>query len=202
MNTLSQSGRQAILVALAIPITSIFFNQDCLATTSPRPGAHAPEHVRQHAVRSQVSFDTPGAWRSKAKDAKKSRDDVAKRGGASNAVTGVLEVPVLCFGFNNTNLPANTAADLQQELFDGPWPTGTLSEYYLEISYGKFTFDGDVVNIGNLSSNDTFYEAGVNGLSSAPFTYVDEALNLADANIDFVPHTTTMARMAYRTQGR
>ena len=93
MNTLSQSGRQAILVALAIPITSIFFNQDCLATTSPRPGAHAPEHVRQHAVRSQVSFDTPGAWRSKAKDAKKSRDDVAKRGGASNAVTGVLECP-------------------------------------------------------------------------------------------------------------
>ena len=185
MNYLTQSGRHAFLVALGIPIASLFFNPDCLATTSPRPGTHAPEHVRQHASRSQVSFDTPGAWRAKARDAKKNREDVTKRGGASDAVTGVLEVPVLCFGFNNINLPANTVPNLQQELFDGPWPTGTLSDYYREISYGQFTFDGDVVNIGNLSSNDTIYEAGVNGLSSAPFTYVNEALNLADANIDF-----------------
>ena len=79
---------------------------------------------------------------------------------SSGAVTGVLDVPVFCFGFKNVALPANTVENLQKELFDGPWPTGTLSDYYREISYNKFTFDGVVKEIGDLSNNDTFYEGG------------------------------------------
>ncbi|MCH2132201.1 MAG: M6 family metalloprotease domain-containing protein [Phycisphaerales bacterium] len=176
-------GIAALAIAIAptcLLLTSPF---DIQATTAPAPGVTAPKHVVDHAKRSQVTLDDPGAWRGKAKAAKANREAGFR---SNNAVTGVLEVPVICFGYNNIALPVNTVPDLQQELFDGPWPTGTLSEYYLEISYNKFTFDGQVLDVGALANNDNVYEGGQNGLgANQPFVYVNEALDLADGMVDF-----------------
>ena len=186
-------GSGCILATAIIP-TLLLTSNPTAATTTPAPGVTVPQHMIDHAKRSQVTFDTPGAWRNKAKAAKLARE-MAGQGGERNgaapvnrAVTGVLDVPVLCFGFNNVNLPVNTAVDLQQELFDGPWPTGTLTEYYYEVSYGNFTFDGRVFDIGNLANNDNVYQGGGNGIGGAGqlvYSYLDESLTIADAGIDF-----------------
>ena len=179
-----KSHRFSITATAVIAPLVLFASSSLIeATTSPAPGKEIPDHVLKHLSRSQVSLDSPGAWRGKAKAARDARKSGQR---SSGAVTGVLDVPVFCFGFNNVNLPADTVANLQTELFDGPWPTGTLSEYYREVSYGKFTFSGVVSNIGNLTNNDTFYEGGSNGMDNdEPFVYVTEALQLADATTDF-----------------
>jgi hypothetical protein len=50
-------------------------------------------------------------------------------------VSGTKSIPVLTAQFNNTRADPYPVADLQKELFDGPWSTGTMTEYYQEISY-------------------------------------------------------------------
>ncbi len=153
------------------------------ATTSCSHGGTLPDHVVEHLRRSQVSVETPGAWRGKALEAKLARAGL--RAGP-RGVSGVLQLPVIVNGFANVNIPANTVANLQTEIFDGPWPTGTLAEYWTEVSYGAFTFDGRFVNGGNLPSNDTVYEGAVNGLSGNLMKkYITDALATVDSAIDF-----------------
>jgi hypothetical protein len=55
------------------------------------------------------------------------------------AVSGTRKIPVLMSRFSNTAAAPFPEANLQKELFDGPWPTGTMTEFYKEISYGLFT---------------------------------------------------------------
>jgi hypothetical protein len=46
------------------------------------------------------------------------------------AITGSKLVPVFAAKFANTGADPYAAANLQAELFDGPWPTGTMTQYY------------------------------------------------------------------------
>ncbi len=103
------------------------------------------------------------------------------------AITGSRSIPVLTVKFNNTPADPYAPANLQQELFDGPWPTGTMTDYYREISYGRFTVTGTVAAWRKLSQNDTFYEAGCNGLCNASKVgdLLKETLDLNDATVDF-----------------
>ena len=55
------------------------------------------------------------------------------------AVAGAVEVPIATVQFSNTLSPPYPVADLQQALFDGPSPTGTMSEHYREMSGDRST---------------------------------------------------------------
>ncbi len=177
--------RTGLIAATTIAATGLTIDMG-LATTCCSSGGELPEHVVNHLRRSQVSINTPGGWRGKALAAKQVRSGLRS---GPRGVTGVLDVPVLCFGFNNVNIPANTVANLQTELFDGPWATGTMSDYWLEVSYGAFTFDGTVFNAGNLAQNDTVYEAADNGMTAANITaYVSGAVQGADATVNFAQY--------------
>jgi hypothetical protein len=61
------------------------------------------------------------------------------------AIEGKKAIPVLPLKFNDTGADPIDVATLQRELFDGPWPTGTMTEYYREISYGRFEVTGQVL---------------------------------------------------------
>src|SRR5687768_2604204 len=45
------------------------------------------------------------------------------------AVEGKVEVPIVAVTFANTAGTPYPVANLQRQLFDGPWPTGTMSEH-------------------------------------------------------------------------
>ena len=63
--------RGAAIAAAVVPVIFLFNTpNNTQATTGPAPGVEAPQHVIDHAKRSQVSLDTPGGWRGKAKAAK------------------------------------------------------------------------------------------------------------------------------------
>jgi M6 family metalloprotease-like protein len=107
------------------------------------------------------------------------------------ALTGTKYMPVLIGLFNNTGSPPFPASDLQDELFDGPWATGTMTDYYDEISYGDFSVDGTVADWVTVSHDDTYYEgsSGCNGLSSGcgakTGEFLKELLDANDATMDF-----------------
>ncbi len=72
----------------------------------------------------------------------------------------------------------------QQMLFDGPWPTQTMKEYYQEISYGDFTIIGEVTAIWYRANNGHDYYGYANGSARAA-ALVKEACQKADPDIDF-----------------
>jgi M6 family metalloprotease-like protein len=107
-------------------------------------------------------------------------------------VSGTRAVPVLLATFNNTASDPYPSGNLQTELFDGPWPTGTMTEYYREISYGTFTVSGTVFTWTKLSRDDTFYEgpSGCNGIcnnSKVP-DFVRDTLSAQDAAVNFAQY--------------
>lgn len=50
--------------------------------------------------------------------------------------------PVICGLYSNSGANPWPISEIQSELFDGPWPTQTMSEYYEEVSYNQFHLDG------------------------------------------------------------
>jgi M6 family metalloprotease-like protein len=69
----------------------------------------------------------------------------------------------------------------------GANPTGSLTDYYDEVSYGNITVTGTVFNWTTLPSNDTVYEGGNNGLPPGGQTgqLIEDALDDVDGGIDF-----------------
>jgi M6 family metalloprotease-like protein len=72
----------------------------------------------------------------------------------------------------------------QQMLFDGPWPTQTMKEYYHEVSYGDFTVTGEVTTVWYRANNGHDYYGYNNGATRAA-ALVKEACQKADAAINF-----------------
>jgi M6 family metalloprotease-like protein len=110
------------------------------------------------------------------------------RGGT--IVSGTRKVPIFLSTFANTGADPFPAGDLQTELFDGPWPTGTMTEYYTEISYGSLALTGQVFDWVTLAENDTYYEGNMNGFPGMGSTakldeYLLETLDANDPAIDF-----------------
>ena len=110
-------------------------------------------------------------------------------------IEGTRAIPVLMARYNNSGSAPFPVTDLQTELFDGPWlPTGTMTQYYQEISYGRFTVTGTVFPWQQLPRDDTFYEGPdepngepCNGVcnNAEMVAFVRDLLGLNDGAIDF-----------------
>jgi M6 family metalloprotease-like protein len=83
------------------------------------------------------------------------------------AVKGEKRVPVFLVKYKETSQDPYPPANLETELFSEEWPikctatatcTGTMRQYYREISYGQFTVTGTVDGWTKLKSNADFYE--------------------------------------------
>lgn len=167
------------------------------AHTPPAPGNEPPPYVAEFFRQNPVDFDTPGAWREKVQRVRAARaaheaggfGDVDEQGagGAQFAVTGVLRVPVILFGYSNVVAPAVTINNLQQELFTGPWAPMTLTQYYNEISYGNVTVTGNVFHVGGLPQTDLFYSGNTHGLGAGAqlASLIQDAVQAADATVNF-----------------
>jgi hypothetical protein len=161
----------------------------------PAEGVELPEGYFERLQADPAAFEFEGAWIHLVKQVRANREaylrneitlpEAQSRGGIRMA--GTKYVPVLTGKFANTGADPYPASDLQTELFDGPWPTGTMTQYYSEISYGNMNLTGTVTNWVTVSHNDTYYEGSSNGLGSDAETgeFLKEVLDLNDAALDF-----------------
>lgn len=103
---------------------------------------------------------------------------------ATVGTKGMLVIPAL---FVDSPEPQVSSSTIQQLLFDGPAPRGTLTDAYLEMSLGKLRVEGKVVPWVRTSltrAEVVGAEAGL-GEDARLRDYLLQALDAADAGVDF-----------------
>jgi M6 family metalloprotease-like protein len=169
------------------------------AVTAPRGGGPVSETVRETRKQDATAFMPRRAWTQRMRGLRESRREfVVHNGpGALNlatagqfALSGTMRVPVLPGYFSTeVNVPI-TAANLQLQLFDNN-PTGTISQYYSEVSYGQFTIDGDVFGWTHLTNANAYYAGTSNGTDPATSRtgeFIETLLDTKDGVIDFAQY--------------
>jgi M6 family metalloprotease-like protein len=104
------------------------------------------------------------------------------------ALSGTMRIPVIGGLYSDFSGQPQDLARLQTELFDGPWPTGTMSEYFSEASAGLFDVTGDVYGWINLDNTEIWYTWESNGLdyySAHTDVFIEEVVSAVDDQVDF-----------------
>ncbi|MBN1165379.1 MAG: M6 family metalloprotease domain-containing protein [Candidatus Krumholzibacteriota bacterium] len=110
-----------------------------------------------------------------------------------SVVSGRMIIPVITGKYSDTSSPPVNTADLQRQLFDGPWSTGTLGEYYREASSGLLEVTGNVFDWVSLDNNELYYTGysyigpaqGTDTLYSHTDEMIAEIVLALDAQVDF-----------------
>lgn len=111
-------------------------------------------------------------------------DGVARPAAGIRGTKRVAVVPAL---FSDSPEPHVSAEAIQQAIFDGPAPRGTLTEAYLEMSRGALTVTGEVAPWVRTALTRAEVVAESNGLGADARVgeFLIQALALADPGIDF-----------------
>ncbi|MBN2410502.1 M6 family metalloprotease domain-containing protein [candidate division KSB1 bacterium] len=93
-------------------------------------------------------------------------------------------IPVLCAQYSDVD-PEWPVAQMQNKLF-GDWSTGSMRDYYDEVSYGQFKLTGQVYGWYKVSGNTAYYnERGSNDDNIHLPDLLLEVFQAADDSIDF-----------------
>jgi M6 family metalloprotease-like protein len=144
--------------------------------TPPKPGVEFPPGYYEQLGRHKDAFQFKRAWKAETERVRRHREQLLR--------DGVLSDPY-------------TDSDLQDQLYDGPNSTGTITDYYDEVSYGYLNLTGDVIGaqgggLFQVANNDTYYKGppGCNGLCGSANTgeYLQELLDAGDPWVDFAQY--------------
>jgi len=150
-------------------ISSFFFLYSFNYAINPAVNGKIPQDVIDNLNRQNIGYEygDPG-WLNKIDNWKNSenRDSQLE-----------FNIPVLLGLYSDASSTNFTASDYQNSLFDNN-PSGSMKEYYNEISYGNFIVDGTVSG---------WYQSSLSRNQAIENTrqYVAEIANLADPNLDF-----------------
>ncbi len=154
------------------------------ATVPPKQG-EVPHHLRAYLEKIRSEYGS-GYWAQQMKAREAGREKSLNKSSLV-APTDTVNVPILMGRYSNsTNIYATSV--FQQELFDGPNPTGTMTDFYLENSYGKLYMTGKVMGWFTLSRASDYYikDGGQNaGLNYGGRDFTIDILVAADQTIDF-----------------
>jgi M6 family metalloprotease-like protein len=106
---------------------------------------------------------------------------------ASEPLTGVMPVVVVLSLFADSPEPHVSSQQIQAALFEGPSPYGTVSDYYAEVSGGRFGVSGETTawyrsSLTMAEVVGTEYGLGEDARTGA---YLFEAVAAADGEVDF-----------------
>jgi len=146
--------------------------------TAPRaPAAVLPRAYYERVARDPRAFTLPnGLFKVDASGAR-----IVPRAVGTKRI---LVIPAL---FSDSPEPPVTSQQIQQILFTGPAPRGTLTGAYLEMSQGKLEVDGDVAPWVRTSLTLQQVVGSSQGLGADAMVgqYLTEALALEDSAVDF-----------------
>ncbi|MCK4775674.1 MAG: immune inhibitor A, partial [Candidatus Krumholzibacteria bacterium] len=170
----------------------------------PRPGVELPQGYLERIAENPDAFQLEKAWIGKARRARVVRHRLVARLGGEGfdlrslplsaaqeiMVAGQIEVPVIAVKYANTSLDPFPTSDLQKKLFDGPNPTGTVTDLYREMSYGNLTMTGTVYPVSGwlqVSQDKSYYLGTQNGTGCDAKTgeFIKEALIAVDGTVNF-----------------
>ncbi|NQV30134.1 MAG: M6 family metalloprotease domain-containing protein [Candidatus Marinimicrobia bacterium] len=158
-----------------------------MASSPAMPGVNPSAKVKQQTVIMAESY-TEGGLVAKMQRVKAANIQHAQNGSRDLREDVYMSFPVIMGSYSDRNDQDTVVSLLQQELFDGPWPTITMAEHYEQMSYGQFHLSGTVYGWYELGGPANFYEGSDNGFSSPPGgvgDFLRESLDLADLEVDF-----------------
>ncbi|HSG48068.1 MAG TPA: M6 family metalloprotease domain-containing protein [Longimicrobiales bacterium] len=152
-----------------------------------RRGTSLPEAYYRRKAEDPLAFELPnGLW-----GGRESLPPVRAPGlvpqPARAPFLGTARLPVVLALFSDSPDPWVGPQDVEQALFTGPAPRGTVTEFYSEASLGKFTVTGDVspwVRTSLTRAQAVGAEYGL-GEDARVGEYLLEALDSLDADVDF-----------------
>jgi M6 family metalloprotease-like protein len=158
----------------------------------PRPGVAFPEGYLQFRRDNPFSFRLDGGlsrWVERAKAQRVAAALQPESGFGGGAVTGTVRVPVVPIAFTPATAPAPPSpAVIDNVLFSAA--SGTVTDYYDEVSYGLLDLTGDVFGYTTVASSAAYYGNGVYGVGAGGRVWdlLRDTLTLADGTIDFSPY--------------
>lgn len=115
------------------------------------------------------------------------RARTARAASGAESLTGTLPVAIVLALFADSPEPHITPDQLQAVLFDGPSPNGTVSEFFHEVSGGRFEVTGQVIPWVRTSLTRAEVIGSEYGLGEDARTgeYLFQAVTAADTLVDF-----------------
>ncbi|MEW5800193.1 MAG: M6 family metalloprotease domain-containing protein [Bacteroidota bacterium] len=165
-------------------LTAVIFVHFGFSTVPSSSTGTIPEHLRPMLAKIQKEYNT-GYWAQKFSQ----RNEMRTLGKTSAfAAVETVNAPVLMGTYSNS-VAKYTSTTFQELLFDGPNPTGTMTQFYLENSYGQLYMTGKA--LGWFPTPRTFdYYVHDGGTRNAGLVYggPDFTIDLlveADKTVDF-----------------
>ena len=171
-----------------LPAFIIFFSFYIYATIPPKTGIKPPQHFIefQQLVQSQHS---EGYYAEKFRQRKELREQISN-GLMTEQVLGQDTVFALTLLGQYSNLAAGySQQQFQDLLFDGNSPTGTITDYYSEVSYDQLLFTGTCSGWYNMPRTLEEYTGTNNGLGlqGGP-RFVLDIVVIADSILNFADY--------------
>ncbi len=158
------------------------------ATSAPAPGHQFPEAYLAYRRAHPEDFAVRGGLEAKVERARverlRAKSGLSTAGPEALAVSGTVRIPVVPVYFSNVAAPAAVPSTrIAEILFTGPnLPDGTVTDFYLEMSYGLLTVTGDVFPYVGLPQTDIYYAGNKKGLDASG--HVKEIIELGVAGTD------------------
>lgn len=165
----------------------LFFSYQSYCIIPPKHGKKPPQHVIDFQKMVRSIYDL-GYYADKFKERCELREKVALGILPESVLTQDTVFALTLLG-QYSNLPANYSQQtFQNLLFDGPNPTGTVTEYYNQVSYNQLHFTGSAKGWYNVPGSLEQYTGTNNGLGpqGGPrfvldlIIEADQTLNFAD----------------------
>jgi M6 family metalloprotease-like protein len=181
-----------ILPAALLPVFYVMLlSVNASAIVSPRGGGELPEGFKTGKGKDARSFMPGRGWIGKAAQVRAASLAAFSTGAPSEtALTGTMRIPVI--GGLYTDYVGHTLQSLtllQVELFDGPWATGTMAQYFQEASRGLFDVTGDVYGWVELANDEDYYVVPPSGGTMVGYSrtneFIEEAVAGVDVEVDF-----------------
>jgi M6 family metalloprotease-like protein len=172
-------------ITFYITLTIVFLHTTLsLAQTPPKKGVTPPAYFWELQKEIQREYSN-GYYADKFRERKQIREQISQ--GLLPESTLVKDtVYALTLMGQFTDLAGYyTQPQFQAQLYDGPNPTGTVTDYYTEVSYDQLYFTGDAQGWYNVLGNIQSYSPGT---SSGGPKFVVELITDADPTLNFADY--------------
>jgi M6 family metalloprotease-like protein len=180
---------------LPVLITLLYISATT-ATEPPRKGVTIPKDFEQLKQNIAQSYGE-GYYAQKMSLRKALRDRIAKGEISEQSLVADTVFALVLLGKYSNSTPKFSAQNFQEKLFDGPNPTGTMTQFYKEISYDQMFFTGNCKGWYQVPGTLESYVGTNNGLGTQGGPqFVFDLVKAADADINFANYI-----QYYDTQG-
>jgi M6 family metalloprotease-like protein len=159
------------------------------AMRPPKTGA-IPPHLRPFFMEMQKEYEE-GYWAEHMRERQRTRSTTGESFSLSAAKIDTANVPVLLGKYSDAGSKYSVEA-FQALLFDGPNATGTVTQYYLQNSYGQFFMTGKALGWYAVPRTFNYYvHDGTSGsktnvgLAYGGKDFVIDLIVMADPIVDF-----------------